>query len=242
MIKVIVIDDEPLARSIILDYLTGYPIIEVLAECGDGFEAAKAITNLQPDLIFLDIQMPKITGFEVLELLENKPHTIFTTAFDEYAIKAFEQHAIDYLLKPISKSRFDAAIQKFQQLQHGLGMKPNTEVLQTIQPMERIVVKNGSKINIIPIDDILYFQADDDYVHIHTETHSFIKKGTLSNLEKTLDSRIFVRAHRSNLLNVNYIQRIEPYERENYLAVLKNGMKLNVSKAGYVRIKQLLGL
>jgi two-component system LytT family response regulator len=242
MIKVIVIDDEPLARSIILDYLTGYPMIEVLAECGDGFEAAKAITNLQPDLIFLDIQMPKITGFEVLELLENKPHTIFTTAFDEYAIKAFEQHAIDYLLKPISKSRFDAAIQKFQQLQHGLGMKPNTEVLQSIQPMERIVVKNGSKINIIPIDDILYFQADDDYVHIHTETHSFIKKGTLSNLEKTLDSRIFVRAHRSNLLNVNYIQRIEPYERENYLAVLKNGMKLNVSKAGYVRIKQLLGL
>ncbi len=242
MIKVIVIDDEPLARSIILDYLTGYPMIEVLAECGDGFEAAKAITNLQPDLIFLDIQMPKITGFEVLELLENKPHTIFTTAFDEYAIKAFEQHAIDYLLKPISKSRFDAAIQKFQQLQHGLGMKPNTEVLHSIQPMERIVVKNGSKINIIPIDDILYFQADDDYVHIHTETQSFIKKGTLSNLEKTLDSRIFVRAHRSNLLNVNYIQRIEPYERENYLAVLKNGMKLNVSKAGYVRIKQLLGL
>jgi len=176
MKKVIVIDDEPLARSIILDYLSNYPEVTVMEECGDGFEAAKAIALHQPDLIFLDIQMPKITGFEVLELLEEKPDTIFTTAFDEYAIKAFEQHAIDYLLKPISQSRFDAAMKKFFLLRNGKGMKPDTQVLQSIQPLERIVVKTGTKIKIIPVDDIIYLQADDDYVQIHTKEGSFLKK------------------------------------------------------------------
>lgn len=242
MIKVIVIDDEPLARSIILDYLSNYPEVTVLAECGDGFEAAKAIALHQPDLIFLDIQMPKITGFEVLELLEEKPDTIFTTAFDEYAIKAFEQHAIDYLLKPISQTRFDAAIKKFMLLRNGKGMKPDTQVLQSIQPLERIVVKTGTKIKIISVEDIVYLQADDDYVQIHTSEGNFLKKITLSTLEESLDGNQFVRIHRSFIAHIDHIDRIEPYEKDSYLAVLKNGMKLNVSKSGYTRLKQILGL
>ncbi len=240
MIKVIVIDDEPLARSIILDYLAEFPDVTVLAECGDGFEAAKAIGAQQPDLIFLDIRMPKISGFELLELLDEKPDTIFTTAFDEYAIQAFEQHAIDYLLKPISKDRFGSALQKYRELRSGKGMKPDPALLNGDQPIERVVVKTGTKIKIIPVDEIHYIQADDDYVQIHTADGSYLKKDTMATFEKRLDPAVFVRTHRSFIANVACIDRIEPYEKESYLAVLKSGARLNVSRAGYARLKQIL--
>lgn len=242
MIKVIVIDDEPLARSIILDYLEGFADIEVVAECGDGFEAAKAIAAHQPDLLFLDIQMPKITGFELLELLDNRPDTIFTTAFDEYAIKAFEQHAIDYLLKPISKERFDAAMQKFRDMRLGKGMKPDPALLTNDQVLERVVVKTGAKINIVLVDQISFLQADDDYVQIHTAEGRFLKKDTMSTFEKRLDPSQFVRIHRSFIVQINQIDRIEPYEKDSFVAILKTGEKLSVSKAGYTRLKQILGM
>lgn len=242
MIKVIVIDDEPLARSIILDYLEGFADVEVVAECGDGFEAAKAIAAHQPDLLFLDIQMPKITGFELLELLDNQPDTIFTTAFDEYAIKAFEQHAIDYLLKPISKERFDTAMQKFRDMRFGKGMKPDPTLLTNDQALERVVVKTGTKINIVPVDQISFLQADDDYVQIHTAEGRFLKKDTMSTFEKRLDASQFVRIHRSFIVQINQIDRIEPYEKDSFVAILKTGEKLSVSKAGYTRLKQILGM
>lgn len=242
MIKVIVVDDEPLARSIILDYLEDFEDVKVVAECGDGFEAAKAISAHQPDLIFLDIQMPKISGFELLELLDEKPNTIFTTAFDEYAIKAFEQHAIDYLLKPISRERFEAAIKKFRGLRAGKGMKPDPTLLNREQMPERVVVKNGTKIKIIPVDDIIYLQADDDYVQIHTAEGCFLKKDTMATFEKRLDPSQFVRIHRSYIVQVDHLDRIEPYEKESFLAVLNSGDKLNVSKAGYARLKLILGM
>ena len=180
MIRSIIIDDEPLARSIVKEYLAGHPEIEVIEECNDGFEGVKAIGRHQPDLIFLDIQMPKINGFEMLELIDQPPAVIFTTAFDEFAIRAFETHAVDYLLKPFSKERFDKAITRFEQ-QSVSQQKAATEKLLQAQPewtgqQERIVVKNGGKIKIIPIHQIHYLEAADDYVKIHTEEGSFLKK------------------------------------------------------------------
>ena len=186
MIKTIIIDDEPLARDMIKEYLKSYPFIQVVGECGDGFEGVKTISQHQPDLIFLDVQMPKINGFEMLELLSPSPAVIFTTAFDEYAIKAFETHAIDYLLKPFSKERFDKAIQKWKQhsnltVEH-TGLKELEEETLTISPEQhnRVVVKTGNNIRIIPMQEIIYLQADDDYVKIHIKDASFLKKKTIS--------------------------------------------------------------
>ena len=246
MIKVILIDDEPLARSMVSEYLMNYPDFEIVAECNDGFEGAKAIMTHVPDLIFLDIQMPKITGFEMLELLEDRPATIFTTAFDSYAIRAFEQHAIDYLLKPISKSRFDKAIQKFLDLQSS-NVRQNHQPLldqvgQTKQTLERILVKTGNQIRILPLDSVLYLVADDDYVQIHTKEGVFLKNMTMNAFETNLSSHDFVRIHRSYIVRIQEITKIEPYEKESYIAFLGNGVKLNVSKTGYQRLKQVLGM
>lgn len=242
MKKVIVIDDEPLARSIIIDYLQQHPNFEVVAECGDGFEGAKAIQTLQPDLIFLDVQMPKISGFELLEILDDKPQTIFTTAFDEYAIKAFEQHAIDYLLKPISQDRFDAAIQKFQQVIGRQEQQLGFNTWQEISTLERVVVKTGPRIHIIPVEEIHFIQADDDYIIIHTAEAEHVKKATLASYEKRLNSDSFVRVHRSFLINISQLNLIEPFEKESHVAVLKSGKKISVSKSGYTRLKHLLGI
>src|SRR4030095_6101488 len=173
MIKVIVIDDEPLAQTIVREYLQAYSQFQVVQSCNDGFEGVKAITQHKPDLIFLDIQMPKINGFEMLELIEQPPAVIFTTAFDEYAIKAFESHAVDYLLKPFSKERFDKAIARLLERQKTQGKDTTParleEVSQTAPKSQRIVVKTGTKIKIIPVDEIFYLEAADDYVKIHTK-------------------------------------------------------------------------
>ena len=247
MIKTIIIDDEPLARSIVKEYLVGFPQVEISQECGDGFEGVKAILQHQPDLIFLDIQMPKINGFEMLELIEQPPAVIFTTAFDEYAIRAFETHAVDYLLKPFSKERFEKAFEKYLG-QSSAGMqKTNTNnLLQSPNELpsqsERIVVKNGSRIKIIPVPEILYLEAADDFVKIFTGEGSFLKNKTMSYFEKTLPASQFVRTHRSYILNVREITRIDPYEKENHLAILKSGGRIPVSKAGYAKLKTILGL
>ncbi len=244
--KAIIIDDEILARAMVKEYLQHYPDIEVLQECGDGFEGIKAIQQYQPDLIFLDIQMPKINGFEMLELIENPPSVIFTTAFEEYAIKAFESHAIDYLLKPFSKERFDKAIQKWQQQNQQERKKETLEVLNSTSlynpQNNRIVVKDNNKIKIIPTVNIQYLEAADDYVKIHTAEGVFLKNKTMGFFEETLEAQNFIRIHRSYIINIQLITRIDPYEKESHLAVLSIGAKLPMSKAGYTKLKQALGI
>ncbi len=245
--KVLIIDDEPLARSIVKEYMQGFTQLHLLQECSDGFEGLKAIQQHQPDLIFLDIQMPKINGFEMLELVEHPPAVIFTTAFDEYALKAFDNHAVDYLLKPFSKDRFDKAVTKFlEQSAVQLQQKSTQMLLQspTEFPVqnERIVVKTAGKIRIIPVPGIHYFEAADDYVKIHTAEGSFLKNKTMAYFEQTLPANLFVRTHRSYIVNVQQITRIDPYEKENHLAILRSGVKIPVSQSGYSKLRQVLGL
>jgi two-component system LytT family response regulator len=246
MSKIIIIDDEPLARSVVREYLQQHPELEVLAECGDGFEGVKAIQQHQPDLIFLDIQMPKITGFEMLELLDQPPSVIFTTAFDEFAIKAFEAHAVDYLLKPFNQERFDKAIAKWADQQDSAPEKNTQELLESasLSPSQRqrIVVRNGSKIKIISVNDVWYLEAADDYVKIHTTEGYFLKNKTMTHFEQSLDPALFVRSHRSYIVNVQQITRIDPYEKDNHVAVLRSGAKVPVSRSGYAKLKEVLGL
>jgi two-component system LytT family response regulator len=246
MIKVILIDDESLARSIIKEYLKNFPQITIVQECKDGFEGVKAIMQHEPDLIFLDIQMPKINGFEMLELLEAPPSVIFTTAYDEYAIRAFDTHAIDYLLKPFSSERFDKAVQKWL-ANRSPATAAQTQALQDIttqmpSQQQRIVVKIAGKIKIIPLHEIVYLEAADDFVKIHTQEGSFLKNKTMNHFETALDGNQFVRVHRSFIVNVQQMTRIDPYEKENHLAVLRTGVSIPVSKTGYTKLKAVLGL
>ena len=247
MIKVLIIDDEPLARSIIRSYLNNYPQIQIADECGDGFEGVKAITAHEPDLIFLDIQMPKFNGFEMLELIDNPGAVIFTTAFDEYAIQAFENNAVDYLLKPFTKERFEKALNRFLDTRLTFNQPDQSSSLLesaagSPTQNQRIVVKNGGKITIIPVHDICYMEAADDYVKIITSKGSFLKNRTMGYFEKILDPKSFVRIHRSYLVNIQCITRIEPYEKEQYRLALTNGQQIPVSKSGYPKLKALLGL
>jgi two-component system LytT family response regulator len=244
MIKTIIIDDEPLARSVVVEYLRDYPQIEVVAECNDGFEGVKAIAAHEPELVFLDIQMPKINGFEMLELITDPPPVIFTTAYDAYALKAFETHAVDYLLKPFSRERFNKAVDNW--LSQASTARKTKAILDSMQASpsqhERVVVKTGGKIRIIPVQDIYFLEAADDYVKIYTGEGSFLKNKTLGYFNNVLDAAIFVRTHRSYILNVSEVSRIEPYEKENFLAILRNGSKVPVSKSGYARLREVLGL
>jgi two-component system, LytTR family, response regulator len=248
MKRALIIDDEPLARMVVKEYLQSFDQIEVLQECNDGFEGLKAIQVHQPDLIFLDVQMPKINGFEMLELVEQPPSVIFTTAFDEYAIKAFEAHATDYLLKPCSKERFNKAIEKYlaQAPASAASPKQTEELLETASNSpaqhERIVVKTGTKVKIIPVQDVIYLAADDDYVSVYTAEGSYLKNKTMNFFEKALDPRYFVRVHRSYIIAIQQITRIDPYEKDAHLAILKSGAKIPVSKTGYIKLKQVLGI
>ncbi len=247
MIRVLIIDDEPLARMVVKEYLQNFPQFEIIQECNDGFEGLKAIQQHQPDLVFLDVQMPKINGFEMLELVEQQPAVIFTTAFDEYAIKAFETHAVDYLLKPFSRERFNKAIEKFLEKAQALPKPKQTEELletaaQSPAQHERIVVKTGTKVKIIPVQDVEYLAADDDYVSVYTAEGSFLKNKTMNFFEQTLDPRQFVRVHRSYMIAIQQITRIDPYEKDAHLAILKSGAKIPVSKTGYGKLKQVLGI
>lgn len=245
MIKVIIIDDEPLARSIVKEYLESYDDIEIVAECSDGFEGVKSIAEHTPDLIFLDIQMPKINGFEMLELLEEAPSVIFTTAFDEYAIKAFDIHAIDYLLKPFNKERFDTAIVRWKERRKTPGNKTgvlNDALTENEFQPQRVVIKLNNKIKIIPFNEIIYIEAAEDYVFIHTTEARFMKHKTMIFFENALDKNQFVRCHRSFIVDVQQITRLEVYEKDNHVAILKNGAKVPVSKSGYARLKGVLGV
>lgn len=245
MTKALIIDDEPLARSLVAEYLQGHPHVTVLQECNDGFEGVKAIQQHQPDLIFLDIQMPKINGFEMLELIDNPPAVIFTTAFDQYALKAFEVHAVDYLLKPFSKERFDKALRKWQE--HQPAPAQETEALletAALQPgqHDRVVVRAGNKIHIIPVTDIHYLEAANDYVNIHTAQGAFLKKRTMGHFEQILSERQFARVHRSYIVQLQQITRIDPYQKDTFVAKLRTGAQIPVSRTGYNRLKSVLGL
>lgn len=247
MKKVVIIDDEPLARSIVTEYLRQHKNFEVAAECNDGFEGVKAILQHKPDLVFLDIQMPKINGFEMLELLDAKPSVIFATAFDEYAIKAFEANAIDYLLKPFSNERFDAAIKKWELKTSASDSEKNMEQLlenPDKQPDEknRIVIRTNHEIQIIPVSDLFYIEAYDDYVKLFTRDSYYLKKKTMNYYEQILDDSIFFRTHRSFIINLQQLTKIEPLEKNNYVALLKNGKKVPLSRTGYVKLKEKLGI
>ena len=243
MYKAIIIDDEPLAQSLIEEFLLPHSQIQVVEKCPDGFQALKAIQQHQPHLLFLDVQMPKITGFELLELLPQPPAVIFTTAFDEYALKAFDANAIDYLLKPINKERFDKAIHTFlKNVGNNTTANATPELPHNYSDNQRIVVKNGSEIKIVPLTELAYIEAYDDYVKIHTANDCYLKKQTLSHYENALSTLGFVRVHRSYLLNTSFLTRIAPMEKEQYIAVLKDNTQLPMSRTGYAKLKEVLGL
>jgi|SRR5579871_758612 len=247
-LRVAIVDDEELARALLHEYLQPNPEIEIVAECSNGFEAVKAITEHTPDLVFLDVQMPKLDGFEVLELIDRDIAVIFVTAYDQYAMRAFDAHAVDYLLKPFSQERLEKAMARARQR---LGEKapPSApapaelarEARAPQQHLDRIVVKDGAKVHIIPVDALDYADAQDDYVSLHSQGRSYLKQQTISSLEAALDPRRFVRVHRSYLVNLYRVSKIEPYGRDSRVAVLTDGTQLPVSRAGYDRLKTLLG-
>jgi two-component system LytT family response regulator len=256
--RAVIVDDEALARQVLREFLSSHPEIELIAECANGFEAVKAETELKPDLLFLDIQMPKLDGFEVLELIDRDMAIVFVTAFDSYAIKAFEVHAVDYLLKPYGADRFEAALERAKRR---LGDKPagtteaSTGASAALVPLpadlaaaarppaqyvQRVPVRDGTRVFIIPVDKLDYAEAQDDYVSLCAEGKKHLKQQTISSLESALDPSRFMRIHRSFIVNLERVARVEPYAKDSHVAVLSNGTQLPVSRAGYARLRAFL--
>jgi two-component system LytT family response regulator len=245
-VRIAIVDDERPARDALREYLAGEPDIEIVAECANGFEAVKAVANLHPDLLLLDVQMPKLDGFEVLELVGRETAVIFTTAYDEYALRAFEVHAIDYLLKPFGPERLREALGRARErlVRPQTGAPPATEVAAAARPpgawLLRIVIRDGADVHVVPIDKIDYVEAQDDYVAVRTGERVLLKEQTMADLERQLDPRRFVRIHRSILLNLDRLVRLEPTGKESRMAVLRDGRRLPVSRSGYARLQELL--
>lgn len=244
MLKCILIDDEPLARAMLKEMLQELPDIQIVDECANGFDGIKSIQQHQPDLVFLDVQMPKINGFEMLELIENPPSVIFVTAFDEYAVQAFEVNAVDYLLKPIEPSRLQKAVQKIASQSSNNEEKSNAPAQTILLPeqTQRVVVKENGEIRIIPLDQLLFLEAADDYVKVHTKDKYYLKYQTMARFEQQLPAHQFIRIHRSYIVNTNYINKIELLEKEQYIILLNNGKNLPISKTGYSKLKTFLGI
>ncbi len=245
--RAIIVDDEELSRAVLREMLRAHPEIEIAAECANGFEAVKAVSETSPDLLFLDVQMPKLDGFEVLELIEgpagNSPAVIFVTAYDQYAMRAFDAHAVDYLLKPFNTGRFERALDRARQR---LGeRRPAGDLAAEARPpeqrAERIVVKDGTRVHVIPLDKLDYAEAQDDYVALHSGGKSYLKQQTIARLETTLDPARFVRIHRSVLVNLERVARIEPFGKDSRLAILHDGTRLPVSRSGYARLLEAMG-
>jgi len=241
--RAIIVDDEDLARQVIREMLQSHPEVEIAGECANGFEAVRMTGESKPDLLFLDIQMPKLDGFEVLELIGSEVAIVFVTAHDEHALRAFEVHAVDYLLKPFTAERFDAALERVKQR---IGQKlpaPTDLTAATRGPgqyTERIVVKDGTRVQIIPIAKLDYAEGQDDYVALASQGKKHLKQQTISSLEAALDPKNFVRIHRSYLVNLERVARLEPYGKDSHLAILNDGARLPVSRAGYARLKAFL--
>jgi two-component system LytT family response regulator len=243
-IGAVIVDDEELARGLVREMLKAHADVRVLAECANGFEAVKAVADLKPDLLFLDIQMPKLDGFEVLELVGRDIAVVFTTAYDTYAMRAFDAHAVDYLLKPFSAERFEKALDRAKQR---LGEKtPDpAELAAAARPpeqyLQRIVVKDGPAVHVIPVEKLDYVEAQDDYVALKSDKKTYLKQQTISSLESMLDPAVFIRIHRSHIVNLERVAKIEAYTKDSKIAVLRDGTQLPVSRAGYARLKALLG-
>lgn len=245
-IRVIIADDEELARALLREYLAEETAVEIVAECANGFDAVKAVAEHKPDLLFLDVQMPKLDGFEVLELIGNEIAVIFVTAFDQYATKAFDAAAVDYLLKPFDLARFKTALARARARLNQTEKRPNLDAVKNAarpagEYNGRIVVKDGSRVHIIPAGQLDYAEAQDDYVALHSGGKSYLKQQTISSLETALDPARFVRVHRSFLVNFERVSKIEPYTKDTRLAILTTGAQVPVSKAGYARLKELMG-
>ncbi len=244
-LKIAIVDDEDLARAVVREYLADLPDVEVVAECANGFEAVKAVSELQPDLLILDVQMPKLNGFEVLELVGRDVAVVFVTAYDQYAIRAFEVHAVDYLLKPFGAERLAAAIDRVRERLGRGEQLPVHDLTAAAQPAQghtrRVLVRDGSRVHVLPVEKIEYVQAQDDYVCLRCEGKEYLKEQTLGELETSLDPAKFVRIHRSYLLNLDRLARVELDERENRVATLHDGRRLPISRAGYTRLSELLG-
>jgi two-component system LytT family response regulator len=244
-IRTVIVEDEAPARDILKHYLKEFPEIEVVAECADGFSGLKTIAEVKPELLFLDIQMPRLTGFELIEVMTEKPVVIFTTAYDQFAIKAFELNAIDYLLKPFPKERLRSAIMKAKDKIGKSGADRSVQDLivklpESRSPVNRIVVRKGSGINLIPVDQVRFIEAQDDYVMVHHTGGKALKQQTMKYYEDNLPGKDFVRVHRSYIVKVTEINRIEPYGKDNHVAILKAGDKLPVSRSGYKLLKDEL--
>lgn len=243
-ITVLIVDDEAPARAIVREYLSDYPQFVVAAECANGYEAVKAVGEHRPDLIFLDIQMPKLDGFEVLDLLETKPQVVFVTAYDEYAIRAFEVHAIDYLLKPFTAARFAEVVAHAEEMVHRREGESRESVVSATtsirRPLQRIAFRDGATIDVVPVQRIDYIEAQDDYIHVWSRGQRNIKQQTLGELEALLDATRFIRIHRSYIVNLESLARVEPYAKDSRVALLKDGTRIPVSRAGYERLKGLL--
>ncbi len=244
-IKTVIIDDEHLAIDLIRNYLSTHADVEIVAECQNGFDGIKAIQGHNPDLIFLDIMMPKLNGFEMLELLDDHPVVIFSTAYDQYALEAFERNAIDYLLKPYDQERLDAALDKARE-KITTDPKQSPELLNLIKyhqetgDLHRVVVKDGSKINIISVEKIRFIEAMDDYVCIHTADGKYLKQQTMKYYEQYLPTGEFVRIHRSYILALSQLAKLEAYSKDSHVAILHDTKDLPVSRSGYQRLKEAL--
>ena len=243
-LRVVIVDDEPLARAVIREYLKAHPDIEVVAECGNGFEAVKAVSERAPDLMFLDVQMPKLDGFEVLELIGRSVPVVFTTAFDKYALPAFEVHAVDYLLKPFDEARFAEALTRARARVQAKEPVPVDELVADARPrtgpLERVLIRDGAQVHVIPVERIDYVEAQDDYVCFKADGKDYLKDQTMAAVEASLDPSRFVRIHRSYLLNIERIARVELYAKDSRVAILRDGRRLPVSRAGYARLAKLL--
>lgn len=241
---VLIVDDEAPARSILREMLSGEPGVRILAECANGFEAVKAASELEPDVVFLDIEMPKLNGFEVLELIDPEIAVVFVTAYDSYALKAFEVHAVDYVLKPFRSERLVAALERARERARQ-GRRANAvEIAAAARPAgtyaSRFVVKDGTRVHVIATEKLDLVEAQDDYVRLKSEGRSFLKQQTIGSLAASLDPERFVRVHRSYVLNVDRLARLELYSKGSYAAVLSDGSRIPVSREGHARLKSLL--
>ena len=245
MLRALLVDDEPLARSLLRELLAVHAEVEIVGEAANGFEAVKLVGELAPDLVFLDIQMPKLSGFEVLELLgDEAPAVVFVTAYDEFALRAFEVHAVDYLLKPVEPERLAAALSRAARRDPAAAQQALGGLAAAARPpgrgLERVLFREEGKIHVLAIASIDYVEAQDDYLSFASAGRRYRKQQTLARLEEELDADRFVRIHRSYVLNVERLRRLELYAKDSWIAVLADGTKLPVSRSGHARLRELL--
>src|SRR5579884_2617709 len=244
-IRTVLVDDEDLARQVLREYLSKEQDIEIAAECNNGFDAVKAVAEHKPELLFLDVQMPKLDGFEVLELIDREVAVVFVTAYDQYAMKAFDAAAVDYLLKPFDLNRFRTALDRVRRATAArIAPSSAADLKRAAQPpgqyLSRIVIKDGARVHILPVAQIEYIEAQDDYVALHSGGKTYLKQQTISGLEASLDPALFIRVHRSFVVNLERVTKIEPYTKDTRIAILSGGAQVPVSRAGYMRLKELM--